>query len=228
MVTMSTTSRHDAHDRAAATAQSWLHAPRGAPVTQADLEATPWYGKNVRAVDGSVHITPFTKAEREALPDDGRRHELLDGTLLMSPAPTRRHQRAVVRLAVLLDAAAHGDFEVFVAPVDVDLGEASVVEPDLFVAPREDLDTPEPSLPLLVVEVLSPSTRRIDRGAKKAAYARAGIRDYWIVDPDRPSLTAWHLAPDGTYRETGHAVGDQTFTTTTPFEVTFTPDQLLA
>ncbi len=227
MVTMSATSRPQVHDRAAAARDSWLHAPRGAPVTQADLEATPWYGRHVEAIDGNVHVTPFTAAERDDLPDDGRRHELLDGTLIMSPAPTRRHQAIVVELLYLLRSACPEHLRVLVAPTDVELNESSTVEPDLFVSRREDLDAAHPSLPLLVVEVMSPSTRRIDRGHKKDAYERAGIPDYWIVDPDELTVTAWQLDASGVYREVARATGDETFTAIAPFDIAFTPAELI-
>lgn len=228
MVTMSTSPR--THDRATPPAGSWLPTGWGAPVTQADLESTPWYGRHVESVEGTVLISPFTRAERDDLPDDGRRHELSDGTLVMSPSPSRRHQRAALRLAVLLDETAPAELEVFVAPADVHLFLATTVEPDLFVSVREDLDTAQPALPLplLVIEVLSRGTRSIDLGLKKDAYARVGIADYWTVDPDEPSVTAWHLGSDGRYEETGQATGDSAFSTDSPFPVEFTPDALLA
>ncbi|MDO5697634.1 MAG: Uma2 family endonuclease [Dermatophilus congolensis] len=223
---MSTTSRPPAHGPAAAREPAWLPAGRGQPVTQNDLEATPWYGKRVEAVDGAVHISPFTRVQRDELPDDGRRHELLDGTLVMSPSPTRRHQRAVFRLGVLLDASAPPSLEVFVAPCDVVLADTTVVEPDAFVTLREDLDSPNPSLPLLVIEVLSPSTRRVDLGAKKNAYEAAGIADYWVVDPDDQTITAWQLDSSGRYREVTRAAGEETFSVSAPFELSLTPSHI--
>ncbi|MDO5697631.1 MAG: Uma2 family endonuclease [Dermatophilus congolensis] len=225
---MSTTSRPPAHGPAAAREPAWLPAGRGQPVTQNDLEATPWYGKRVEAVDGAVHISPFTRVQRDELPDDGRRHELLDGTLVMSPSPSRRHQAAVIELVYLLKAVAPQRFRVFVAPCDVVLADTTVVEPDAFVALREDLDSPNPSLPLLVIEVLSPSTRRVDLGAKKEAYETAGIADYWVLDPDERTITAWQLDSSGRYREVTHAAGDELLTATAPFDISLSPAQLLA
>lgn len=69
--------------------------------------------------DVIIREGPVTRRERDALPEDGRRHELLDGMLVMSPAPSRRHQKLAFQLAVRLDAAVPREFEVMMAPFDV-------------------------------------------------------------------------------------------------------------
>ncbi|USQ81162.1 Uma2 family endonuclease [Ornithinimicrobium faecis] len=79
-------------------------------------------------------------------------------------------------------------FEVLVAPLDVRLSELTTVQPDAVVL-RDDDDP----VPLLALEVLSPSTRHFDVGMKRSRYATAGIANFWVVDPDAPSLTAWEL-----------------------------------
>lgn len=170
---------------------------------------------------------PMTRAELDALPEDGRRHELIDGTLVVTPAPGFGHQVVVTRLWALLDAACPEGLCVLVAPFDVALADDTVVEPDLLVAPvgaftERDL----PSAPLLAVEVLSPSTRLYDLNLKKARYAAAGCPSYWVVDPDRPSLTAWYLR-GGEYVQVGHAAGTQPARPATPYDVTVVPADLL-
>ena len=60
-----------------------------------------------------------------------------------------------------------------------------------------------PPLPLLAVEILSPSTRHIDMGSTWLRYATGGIEHYWVIDPDEPSITAWSLRGD-TYLKVGH------------------------
>ena len=82
---------------------------------------------------------PFTRADLDSMPDDGHRYELIDGCLIVSPAPSRRHQRVVVNLTVLLHPRCPEDLEVLVAPFDVALSDDSVVQPDLLVARRSDL-----------------------------------------------------------------------------------------
>ncbi|MDQ1249861.1 MAG: hypothetical protein QG597_4238, partial [Actinomycetota bacterium] len=160
-------------------------------------------------------------------PDDGLRHELIDGQFVMTPAPGSDHQTLAMRLAALIDQTVRGThLKVLSAPYDVQLG-PHVVEPDVIVAPKADFtakDLPVP--PLLVVEVLSPSTRHLDRGRKRDLYAEAGVAHYWIVDPDVPSITTYELA-DGAYRQTAHVSGAQTLQVQHPFGLSLTPADLL-
>ena len=123
------------------------------------------------------------------LPDDGRRYEILDGELDVSPAPTPRHQRVLLKLVAILHrhAEERGLGQVYVAPIDVILARDSIVQPDLvFVAAGRESIVTERAIegpPDLVGEVLSPWSDRGDRVAKARLYARYGIRHYWIVDP---------------------------------------------
>jgi Uma2 family endonuclease len=172
----------------------------------------------------------LTRADLDALPDDGWRHELVDGSLVMTPAPSRRHQTAVVRLLVQLDRSCPADLQVLVAPFDVALGPDTVVEPDLLVARRSDLtDRDLPTAPLLAVEVLSPSTRHIDLGLKLRRYETAGCPSYWVVDPGTDTtpatLVAWELR-DGAYVEAAQVTGDRAVDLALPFPVRVVPDAL--
>ena len=104
----------------------------------------------------------WTRHERDALPDDGNRYELIDGVLIVSPAPQWRHQRASMRLSVVLIGAVPAELEVLAAPFDVTLSDDTVMEPDLLVAPvaalaQRGLD----GAPLLAVEIASPSSRTL-------------------------------------------------------------------
>ena len=83
-----------------------------------------------------------------------------------------------------------------------------------------------PVLPLLVIEVLSPSTDYLDRGCKRDIYAEAGIPHYWIVDPNAPAVTVYELTDD-TYAKTAHANGDQTLIVEQPVGLRLTPAKLL-
>lgn len=119
---------------------------------------------------------PLVRADLETMPDDGHRYELLDGVLLVSPAPRRSHQRAVRGLFRVLDQACPEELELLFAPFDVVLADDTVLEPDLLVAPRSQFterDLPGP--PLLAVEVLSASTRRIDLLLKRDRLQSAGV-----------------------------------------------------
>lgn len=170
---------------------------------------------------------PLTADDLAVLPDDGHRYELVDGTLIVTPAPSWRHQRAVVRLATVLVAAAPADLEVLTAPFDVHLADDTVLQPDVLVCRQADLTQRNlPVPPLLAVEVLSPSTRLVDLNLKRARYEAAGCPAYWVVDPDAPSITAWELK-DGAYVEVASSVGTAVFASTGPCPVTFLPRDLV-
>jgi Uma2 family endonuclease len=180
---------------------------------------------------GVTHVlprgAPLTYDDLQAMPDDGHRYELVDGALIVTPAPVARHQRAVVRLIVLLTAAAGDELDVLPAPFDYKVSDVTVLQPDVVVARRSDVgDANLQRTPLLVVEVLSPSTRRIDLGTKRLAFEAAGVPSYWLVDPDEPSLTVLELA-SGEYREVARVVGEEAYAAVRPFDVTVVPAQLL-
>ncbi len=125
------------------------------------------------------------------LPDNGFRYEIVKGELIMSPAPTTRHQlMATYMVSALFDfAKKHKLGEVFSAPIDVRLGHsAALVQPDiLFIAKERLRIVKEQNIegpPDLIVEILSPGTAVYDRQNKFQAYAAAGVREYWLVDPD--------------------------------------------
>lgn len=92
---------------------------------------------------------PLTRAVLAGMPEDGHRYELIDGTLIVSPAPKIRHQRAVLGLYRALVDAGPAGHEVLVAPVEVVLGEGTVIQPDVLVAPAAaftESDLPGPPL----------------------------------------------------------------------------------
>jgi Uma2 family endonuclease len=140
------------------------------------------------------------------LPEDLLRHELIDGKHLMSPAPNLKHQRIVGNLFLLLGVHLrdHPVGRVYGAPVDVCLSQIDVVEPDLVYISAESerrLDAGRylAGAPDLVVEVLSPSTARIDQGKKRGLYERYKVSEYWIVDPDKETIKVYRLA-NGLFR----------------------------
>lgn len=170
----------------------------------------------------------FTAQDLAAMPDDGRRRELVDGTLVVTPVPGRTHQRAVVRLIVLLDAACGPEHEALVAPFDFQAAPDTVLEPDVLVARRDDVGEARiERAPLLVVEVLSPSTRLIDLGTKRLVFEAAGVPAYWLVDPAEPRLTVLELDA-GRYVERASVAGDEAYEATHPFPVTVVPTRLVA
>jgi Uma2 family endonuclease len=156
----------------------------------------------------------FTYDDYRNTPDDSR-YELLDGELVMAPAPSLRHQRTGIRLSSLLHAFVTGRRlgEVFSPPCDVILSDADVVQPDLLFVSRERRRTllegdAVRGAPDLVVEILSPSTAARDRTLKRVLYARHGVREYWLVDPDAETITVMVLGTDGFEVEAVYGKGE--------------------
>jgi len=138
----------------------------------------------------------WTYSDLVALPDDQLRHELIDGEHFVSPSPATAHQEISKRLFRALDAHVerHRLGEVLYAPFDIKLSAWTVLVPDLvfFTAARfADVVNEKHAVaaPDLVVEILSPGTRRRDLGRKRAVYDREGVGEYWIVDPDAHTIT---------------------------------------
>jgi Uma2 family endonuclease len=172
---------------------------------------------------------PFTVGELDLMPDDGRRYELLDGVLIVSPRPRTTHQEAAAELLVVLRAACPPELRVFAEPA-VQVSPVTEFDPDIVVVRQDQLGlakVTEP--PLLIVEVRSPNTALIDLNRKKAAYAKFGVRSYWIVDPDRdrPELTVFKLGK-ARYRQAGRVSGTTPFPAKEPFEVEIVPARLVA
>ena len=148
-----------------------------------------------------------------ALPDDGHRYEIIDGVLYMAPAPNLEHQAVVTRAGahLYLHVERAGIGRVFVAPVDVVLPfAASPVQPDVVVVLNANLGVLAgkniTGAPDLVVEVLSPGTAGFDRREKQNAYARAGVKEYWIADPYSRTIEVLMLE-GGVYRSAGVFTG---------------------
>jgi Uma2 family endonuclease len=176
---------------------------------------------------GFVETTPrkLTLAQFDALPDDGMRHELLDGRHLVTPGPKEEHQRAAGVCNAWLLRACPDDMEVFFAPFDFRPNGKTSLQPDLMVFRYEDTEDGGVRRSLiLVVEILSPSTRSVDLVMKRRAYQKAGVSSYWIIDPDAFVLTVLELA-DGQYVERTFK-DDEVFEAERPFPVKITPGEL--
>ena len=140
-------------------------------------------------------LRPLTYDDLRDMPDDGQRYEIIGGELIATPSPTANHQRVLLQLIRLLDAFVlnHGGGELFFAPFDVHLGYHDIVEPDLLFIAADQGHVPGEhhtfdGSPVLVVEVISPSSRQTDRVKKMALYVRSGVQEYWLADPERRVL----------------------------------------
>ncbi len=134
------------------------------------------------------------------IPTDGKRHEIIDGVHYVNPAPNLNHQtlsrRIQFQLYTQIELTNRG--VVFDAPVDLQLTEFDIVQPDLVVvlADNKDILT-HPKIdgvPDLVIEILSPSNPKHDRDLKKQLYQRVGIPEYWIVDPLNEAIEQYVLS----------------------------------
>ncbi|GAB2999088.1 Uma2 family endonuclease [Saccharothrix stipae] len=160
--------------------------------------------------------------------------ELQEGRILMSPSPGPRHMMASGELFVRLRDQLPADL-VAIQDGDVDLELAPRGDPgfsrrpDLVVVPRDAIKEggmPRASDVLVVIEIVSPGSKRMDRVIKRGEYADAGIPHYWIVDLTTPiSLVDCHLAGEFGYQDAGDVVGE--FTTSVPFPVTVELDGLV-
>lgn len=148
-------------------------------------------------------VRGWTYEEFARLPDDGNRYEVIAGDLYVTPPPDTPHQVVGGRFYLQLGLFMTQQYdlgEVLYAPVAVLFGEGDYLEPDIVVLlnehrhyrTRRAIEGP----PDLVVEILSPSTARQDRGIKRERYAHYGVPEYWIIDPERRRVEVYRLQED--------------------------------
>ena len=131
----------------------------------------------------------FTYEDYLLFPDDGKRHEIIEGEHYMAPAPYVRHQSISRNLEFILNryVEEHDSGKIFDAPIDVVLSDENVIQPDiLFIAKKnywiiktKNIQGP----PDLIIEIMSVSSRKLDRLIKLKTYGKFGVGEYWIVDP---------------------------------------------
>jgi Uma2 family endonuclease len=140
---------------------------------------------------------PATLADLDATPDDGQIYELLDGEIIVSAAPTWKHQIVSQMLNRLIDGwvVQNETGIALTAPVDIVLNEADALQPDLiYVGPDNSgqvLNGRFHGAPDLAVEIISPTSRSRDATVKSMRYAKAGIREFWLADPDLRTITVF-------------------------------------
>ncbi|HXU24298.1 MAG TPA: Uma2 family endonuclease [Tepidiformaceae bacterium] len=137
----------------------------------------------------------MTADEYFALPETMQPQNLIEGRLYVSPSPIDRHQDIVGELYIELSGyrREHGGY-VILSPFDCWLADWTVVQPDtgyVIAARRQLVDRYMHGAPDLVVEVLSPGTRRFDRQKKLQTYGVNGVREAWLVDPDAETVTVF-------------------------------------
>jgi len=145
----------------------------------------------------------LTYQDLRRLPDDGLRHELIDGEHYVTPAPKWKHQRVSGQVFghLFMYLRKHPLGRVYHAPLDVLFSESDCVEPDLLYVSRErEQQMTEDNLegaPDLVIEILSPSTKHVDRGVKHRLYEQFRVPEYWIIDPESEMVRVYRLDVEG-------------------------------
>jgi len=145
----------------------------------------------------------YSAQDFERLPEGPPYYQLIEGALIMSPAPSYSHQRTVgkvfLKLSRLLEEKGQG--EVLISSIDVYLDEKNVFQPDIVVLLKEGKAKVEEKgifgPPDVVVEILSPSTAYYDLIVKKEVYERAGVKEYWLLDPNRKTFEIYKNTEEG-------------------------------
>ena len=150
----------------------------------------------------SSPATEWTYSEYTRLPDDGNRYEVIDGEVCMTPAPGPAHQEIAANLLVgLRQYVREHRLGRVLWDVDLLFVNGQYLRPDMVFVPTSSLegitDRGVESPPGLVVEVLSPHSRRIDRDLKPPRYRAFGVPEYWVVDPKSASVEVYRLQGAG-------------------------------
>ncbi len=155
-------------------------------------------------------------------PDDGQRHELIDGEHYVTPSPNLWHQelsRRLVRLLILYQER-HSGGRLFYAPLDCVFTNFDIVEPDVLFVTDDQLhiltEKHIRGAPALVVEILSPGTRKVDERTKRNLYDRVGVREYWIVDPRAGVITVYRRTANAGFPVAAHLAASRGDVLTTP------------
>ena len=149
-------------------------------------------------------VRRLTFEDLELIPEEheGDRQELMDGALVVTPVPLIKHQIVSMNIIFALDRFVRdgGLGRVLHAPTGVRFAPDNLLIPDIVFVSQDRLYIIGPktidAAPDLVLEILSPGTRRRDLDIKRALYARFGVQEYWIVDPDARTLSVLALASD--------------------------------
>ena len=153
-------------------------------------------------MDAARTLEYYTIKDIYALPE-GERAELIDGNIYYMAPPNRRHLDIIFslsrRIADYIEAK-NGDCKVYLAPFSVFLNEddKNYVEPDISIICDSDKlnDKGCVGAPDWIIEIVSPSSRKMDYYKKLFKYRMAGVKEYWVVDPDRKIVTVYEFKHD--------------------------------
>ena len=172
------------------------------------MRATCYTGDMAVYTESGVKLT---YKEFRHFPDDGRRHEIIDGVHYVSPSPSNVHQSVSrwLQQQLMAQIEAVGTGIVVDAPMDVELTETNIVEPDLVVVATSRMEIVIESrvlgVPDLLVEILSPSNPKHDTELKLKLYEQVQVPEYWIVNPEAEELCCYRLGPEGYEEPSSHS-----------------------
>jgi len=147
----------------------------------------------------------YTYQDYLNLPDDGKRYEVINGELVMVAAPNTIHQNIIIKIIYELENFLRQSKigKIFCAPTDIKFSETEVVQPDIFFISKERFyiitENNINDAPDLIIEILSPSTAYYDLLEKKELYEQFGVKEYWIVDPNKHRVDVF-LIEDNQYK----------------------------
>ncbi len=163
----------------------------------------------------------FTYEDFLNFPNDGTRHEIIKGEHYVTPSPNTKHQTVSLNLTLLLGTYLkhHPIGRVFAAPFDVIFSDLDIVEPDLLYISRERAgiltDKHVRGSPDLVVEIVSPGTRKTDEVTKRKLYERFDVQEYWVVDPELDAIKVYRRH-DGVFARAAELTAEAGDILTTP------------
>ena len=160
----------------------------------------------------TVQMEPLTVEDYRMMPETGPRYQLIEGELLMAPAPNRYHQDISGNISLLLAkyVEKHPIGKLYVAPFDVYLDQYNAHQPDIVFVSKANCailtDAGATGAPDFIVEILSPKTAFLDKKSKRKVFARSGVKELWLVDPDTRMIHVYFLQdeperPAATYSE---------------------------
>ena len=145
----------------------------------------------------------YTYQDLLTTPDDRNRYEIFEGNLIATPSPNEAHQSASMNLSLLLGShiKRYNLGKIYTAPFDVCFDNETVIEPDLLFVSKERLSIVERQrvngAPDLIIELLSPKAEDRDRGFKFRRCAQEGVKEFWLVDPEKQVIEIYTLTAKG-------------------------------
>src|ERR1041385_1671945 len=150
----------------------------------------------------TVAMAPLTVEDYRLLPEAGPRYQLIEGDLFMAPALNRYHQEISGNIFFLLSKYLEKRpvGKLYAAPFDVYFDEINVAQPDLVFVSNKNrailTHAGAEGAPDLLVEILSPKTAELDKRPKRRVFARCGVPELWIVDPETKLVHVYFLQKD--------------------------------